>query len=272
MSAARQLFHKYVPRRTRRWLRRLLRPGIYRGDYPDWATAQKSSRGYADSGITQKVIEATRAVREGRALWDRDTVLFHEPMANEPVLRALRHAAAANQSRLSVLDFGGALGSCWWQHQSWLADLAEIRWSVIEQAELVEIGQREFAMGSLRFYRSIADCCARERPNVMLLSSVLAYLEDPHRLLAEIAAGPFCHVIVDRTGFISRGPDRLTVHHVPKSIYEASYPAWFFERDRFLAHFSAEWRVVDEWVTNDDVDIDADHRGFLLERIGLASP
>jgi putative methyltransferase (TIGR04325 family) len=141
-----------------------------------------------------------------------------------------------------------------------------VRWSVVEQPKLVEVGQREFARGPLAFYASIADCCEAEQPNAVLLSAVLPYLEDPHGLLAEIAVGAFRHVIVDRTGFVWRGRDRLTVQHVPGSIYDATYPAWFFNRTRFLAPFDAEWRVLEEWVTNDDVDIEAEHRGMLLEK------
>lgn len=266
MNSGTKRIRQWVPRRWRRWLRRLLRPPLYAGNYASWAAAQQASRGYDDAVILEKVVTATRAVRAGRAAWERDTVLFNEPSPNAPVLRALRQIAAANDGRLSVVDFGGALGSFWWQHRSWLGDLAEIHWSVVEQPGLVEVGQREFTVGPLRFYPSLAACLAVEQPTVVLLSSVLAYLEDPHGLLQEIRAQPFRHLIIDRTGFVTRGRGRLTVQHVPAAIYEASYPAWFFERAHLLAPFAAEWRVVEEWVTDDDADIDADHRGMWLER------
>ncbi|MBL9188267.1 MAG: methyltransferase, TIGR04325 family [Opitutaceae bacterium] len=261
-SALRQL----VPRPLRRALRRLVRPPIYQGDFASWADAQRASRGYGDPAIAEKTIAAARAVRDGRAAWERDTVLFTEPAANAPLLRALRHAAAANGGRLRVADFGGALGSTWWQHRPWLADLAEVRWSVIEQPALVVAGQREFATGPLRFFASLDECWATERPDVLLLSSVLPYLENPHALLASALDRPFRHVIIDRTGFITRGRDRLTVQQVPPAIYEASYPCWFFDRTSLIVGFAPRWRIVDEWTAEDESDIDATHRGFLLER------
>lgn len=255
-----------VPCRLRRWLRRLVRPALYRGDFATWADARQASRGYADPAIMDRVVASARAVRDGRAVWERDTVLFHEPAANEPLLRALRRAAAAHDGHLNLLDFGGALGSTWWQHRPWLAELRSVRWSVVEQAGLVEVGQREFAVGPLQFFATVDDCCAAVAPRVVLLSSVLPYLENPRALLADLGGRDFDHLIVDRTGFVGRGRDRLTVQHVPAAIYEASYPCWFLDFASFRQDLAARWTVVEEWRNEDDVDIDAEHRGMMLER------
>lgn len=256
----------WLPRRWRKWLRRLVRPPLYAGNFSSWTEAQRASRGYGDPAIREKVVAAARAVRDGQAAWERDSVLFHAPAANEPLLRALLRAAERDGGRLGVADFGGALGSAWWQHRRWLEPLREVRWGVIEQPELTAIGGREFANDALRFYPTLADYGANEDPRVLLLSSVLAYLERPHDLLREARAMSFHTVIIDRTGFIARGPDRLTVQHVPPAIYEASYPCWFFNRERLLAEFGPEWRLVDAWWTDDDCDIDAEHGGLVLER------
>ncbi|MBL9202709.1 MAG: methyltransferase, TIGR04325 family [Opitutaceae bacterium] len=261
-AALRQL----IPRPLRRAVRRLVRPPIYRGDFATWAEAQRAARGYAEPAIAEKVIAAARAVRDGRAAWERDTILFAEPAANAPLLRALRRAAAAHGGRLRVADFGGALGSTWWQHRLWLADLAEVSWAVIEQPALVEAGRREFTTGPLQFFFSLDECAAATPPDVLLLSSVLPYLENPRALLAAAAARPFRHAIIDRTGFVARGRDRLTVQHVPPAIYDASYPCWFFDRASLFAAFAPGWRIAEEWVTDDEADIDAEHRGVHFER------
>lgn len=255
-----------VPSPLRRLARRLRRGPIYVGDHASWAEAAVRSQGYADAAIFEKTLQAARAVRDGRAAWERDTVLFSQPAANRPLLEALRHAASAHGGRLRLVDFGGALGSTWWQHRSWLADLAEVRWSVVEQPPLVEAGRREFTAGPLRFYDSLGACCATEQPDVILLSSVLPYLPAPHGLMADISGRAFSHVIIDRTGFVRRGRDRLTVQRVPPSIYRASYPCWFFDRATLLRPLTASWRVTTEWPTDDEVDIDAEYRGLMLEK------
>jgi putative methyltransferase (TIGR04325 family) len=254
-----------MPRPWQRLARRWIAGAVYEGDYSSWAEAAAVSSGYDADLIFQRTLEAARAVRDGRATWERDTVLFHEPVCHEPLMRQLRRIATAG-GRLSVLDFGGALGSTWWQHRPWLAELGDVRWSVVEQSRLVEAGRREFTRGPLRFYATMGECCAAERPDVLLLSSVLPYLESPEVLMTEIAARGFQHVIIDRTGFVGRGRHRLTVQHVPKEIYPASYPCWFFDRETLLGPMAANWRVVDEWVAFGDVDIDAEYRGLALER------
>ena len=256
-----------VPLAWRRAVRRIVRGPVYSGDYASWTEAAAASQGYAAAVIFEKTLAAARAVRDGRAAWERDTVLFSAPAANPPLLAALHRAAAANGGNLNLVDFGGALGSTWWQHRPWLAGLKEVRWSVVEQPQLVEAGRCEFTAGPLRFHDSLEACCAAERPGVILLSSVLPYLEAPHALLAAIRGHGFSHVIIDRTGFVPRGRDRLTVQNVPPAIYRASYPCWFFDRKSLLQPFAAEWRVLAEWPTGDEVDIDAEHRGLMLEKI-----
>jgi putative methyltransferase (TIGR04325 family) len=257
-----------VPPAWRRWARRLVSGAVYTGDYASWAEAAAVSQGYDAAVILERALAATRAVRDGQAAWERDTVLFHTPECNAPVLHQLRRAAELAGGRLALVDFGGAFGSTWWQHRSWLADLVEVRWSVVEQPAWVAAGQREFAGGPLRFYGTLAECCAVEKPDVILLSSVLPYLEAPHRLMAGIASGAFRHVIVDRTGFVAHGRDRLTVQRVPASIYPASYPCWFFEREKLLQPLARDWRVVAEWPAEGHVDIAAEYRGLALEREG----
>lgn len=261
-----QLIKACIPRALGRTISRWRSANIYRGDYKDWAQASAESGGYDDAGILEKVLEATRAVRDGHAVWERDTVLFHEPHSHEPLLKALLKIAEESGGRLSVLDFGGALGSTWWQHRNWLSDLADVRWCVIEQAAFVEAGRQEFESGSLRFYHTIDECMANEQPDVVLLSSVLPYLEKPHLALADLVARKIHYLIIDRNGFTNKGRDWLTVQHVPPSIYKASYPCWFFDKERLLAPLMAEWTEVAEWPTFDGKGPCYEYRGLMLKR------
>lgn len=266
MNPGRVIAQAWIPRAWRRWVRRQLSGPVYEGDYASWAVARQRSTGYADEEIFEKVLTAARAVRDGRAAWERDTVLFDQPSPNKLLLQALRLAGEANGRRLDLVDFGGALGSTWWQHRHWLGDLAEVRWSIVEQPRIVAAGQSEFCVGPLRFFSSLAECGAPGERDTILFSSVLPYLEAPHSCLAEARTRGFRRVIIDRTGFVDRGRDRLTIQHVPKSIYAASYPCWFFDRAALLRGFGSDWRVVAEWPTDDEVDIDAAHGGLMLER------
>jgi putative methyltransferase (TIGR04325 family) len=122
-------------------------------------------------------------------------------------------------------------------------------------------------IGPLRFRGSLDECTVEPLRALLLLSSVLPYLETPHALLAEIARRGFGHVLIDRTGFVSGRGDRLTVQRVPPAIYDASYPCWFFQKEGLLRSLGPNYRAVAEWPSSDAVDIDAEFRGFLLERV-----
>lgn len=267
LHVVRKLAKAMAPEPVRAWLRRHLGLRMFRGDYRTWAEAYARSGGYDGGHILEQAIVATRAVRNGYAAWERDTVLFHEECCNQPLLEALNMAAAAAGGKLSVLDFGGALGSTWWQHRRWLADLAEVRWSVVEQRGFVEAGRKEFTSGPLRFYETIEACFAVDHPTVVLLSSVLSYIPQPHALLAELATRECDWLIIDRTGLTANGRDRLTVQHVPESIYRASYPCWFFDRARLLASLPSCWQMVAEWPAIGDGLENFEFRGFALKRI-----
>lgn len=241
------------------------------GDFATWAEASARSRGYAAPTILAKVASATRRVRDGRAAYERDGCVFPLPADNGPVWQALERAAQSRKARLSVLDFGGSLGSVYWQHRRRFTELKEVRWTVVEQPNFVRIGRTEFSDATLRFAESMAEACADSTPDVLLLSSVLPYLEDPYAALREAASRGFSWVVIDRTGLVDRSQDRITVQHVPRSIYPASYPCRFFNRDRLLAPFSADYTLVAEYPTTDGGETGFEFGGFVLER-NLAWP
>ena len=83
-------------------------------------------------------------------------------------------------------------------------------------------------------------------PDVLLLASVLCYLPDPWVTLTGLLQARPARVVVERTGFAREGRTRLMVQHVPRTIYPASYPCWFFNRDEFLAAFASRYRLVHE--------------------------
>jgi putative methyltransferase (TIGR04325 family) len=265
-SRLRRFACDWAPPALRRLIRRVRAQGGYAGDYRSWAVARAASRGYDAPAIFEKTLAAARAVRDGQAAWERDSVTFAEPAAQWPLLACLLRAAAANGGRLNVVDFGGAFGSAWWQHREWLAGLAEVRWAVVEQPHLVEAGRGEFANGVLQFFETIDAASAAGQPSVLLLSSVLPYVETPHALMADVVRRGFRHIIIDRTGYVEGARDRLTVQRVSPAIYDASYPCWFFARTGVWRHFADNYRLVAEWRGFDEADIAAEFRGLFLER------
>lgn len=222
----------------------------YFGVFSSWAEAMAQCTGYDADAVLSKVAASARLVRDGVVAYERDSVTFAEPEYVWPLLSGLLLAATRARGRLSVLDFGGSLGSRYYQHRALLgeqAGLDELRWTVVEQPAFVDLGRREFQDEVLGFRDSLADCLEKDAPNLLLLSSVLPYLERPHDQLAELVDAAIPWILVDRTPFLDAPEDRLTVQRVPPSIYEASYPAWFFVKDGFLDHFRRGYALLSEF-------------------------
>ncbi|MDR3358363.1 MAG: methyltransferase, TIGR04325 family [Desulfovibrio sp.] len=216
------------------------------GDYPDWQSAVAASAGYAQQSIFEKTRDAARAVRDRKALWERDSVLFHHVGFNWPLVAALMSVAAWNKGRLSVCDFGGAFGSTYMQHRLLLEKLSDVRWNIVEQARFVACGQQEFSTDVIQFYYSVEDCASAGPVDVVLFSGVLQYLEDPYELLERAAALLPLSIIVDRTPFAAKG-ERITVQHVPPEIYNASYPCRWLDKNRIENLLRRTMRLSPFW-------------------------
>ena len=262
-----RLVRDLVPPALMRWRRDLLARGLFTTGYATWSEASSAAVGYAESSILDKVVRATRDVRDGRAQFERDGVTFQAPNINSRLVAALLRAVALNSGRLHVIDFGGSLGSTWWQHRQWLDGLDRLSWEVVEQAHFVEAGKREFEVGPLRFRNSLAECSAAPGESIIVLSIVLNYLEDPWQLLQQMSACGLRSIFLDRTGLVENRQTQLAVQHVPRSIYDGSYPCWLFNREDLLRGFEHAYSLKCEWECDDLSPEGVRFAGMYLERI-----
>jgi len=245
----------------------LVRHHGYFGRYATWEEARQASVGYDSPHILEKVKLALLRVKNGESAYERDSVLFDRVEHAWPVLATLLWIAARNENRLNLLDFGGSLGSSYFQNRDFLQHLSEFRWNVVEQPAFVACGRRYFEDGHLKFYDTLDACLKQQSPDAILLSSVLQYLEQPYSLLSEILGKGVRYIIIDRTSFVRSGAERITVQKVPARIYKASYPAWFFEKRKFLAAFAEDYEMIAEVdVAGDRANIPSEFKGFIFSR------
>jgi putative methyltransferase (TIGR04325 family) len=213
-----------------------------------WQEAASCSSGYDSLAIFEKTRAATLKVRNGEAAFERDSVLFSQKEYPLFLTTSLLHVAARDQ-RLSVMDFGGSLGSSFYQCQTLLSTVGDLRWSIVEQPHYVKYGQADLATDVLRFHFTVDDSLARENPNVALFSGVLHCIEKPYELIEQIVARGPEYVIIDRQPLMAASEgnqERVCVSHVPAEIYEASYPLWMLSEERFRAAWGRGYRLVAE--------------------------
>jgi putative methyltransferase (TIGR04325 family) len=238
------------------------------GPFADWASAVQVSRGYDDPAILERVLTASRAVRDGHAVYERDSFLFDTIQYAWPMLSGLLWVAAREGGRLRVMDIGGSLGSSWFQNRRYLSRLSDVAWGVVEQPSFVAVGQREFEVGPLRFFDRIDACVAAVQPDVVLLSGSLPFFEHPWAMLDEIVASPARYLLIDRTPFSSRDDDDIMVEHVPPEIYPASYACRIFSESKFRAWAEPHFEVIETFDALDAIPtpLPARWQGLLLAR------
>ena len=213
------------------------------GTFDSWESASKQSSGYQQDDILAKTRDALQQVKTGKAIYERDTILFDKKEYPFPLLTFLLRDALQLQRPLNVLDFGGSLGSTYFQVRDFLTAGNCASWNIVEQPHYIDCGRQFFEDDVLKFFYSIRECIKSTAIDFVILSSVVQYLPDPHGFLNELVTFGFPTILVDRTAFINAPSDRLTIQRVWPSVYEGSYPAWFFNEERFLSHFTRDYQL-----------------------------
>lgn len=223
----------------------------WRGNYASWKEAEAVCSGYKSANILEKVKTATLKVKNGQAVYERDSILFNKIEYSWPLLANLLWIAGSNGNHLSVIDFGGSLGSSYFQNRLYLNRLKKVTWSVVEQPGFVAAGKKEIAGEQLDFFETTDAAQAAKGPHhVLLMSCVLPYIEKPFDLLKNLAGKNIPYIIIENTYFNTLPANRLTIQKVPPVFYDASYPAWFLNYDEVIMTLHEKYDMVAEY-TND---------------------
>lgn len=217
------------------------------GNYTSWAEAVKRSGGYDRANILLRVKEATNAVIKGEATWERDSVLFYEKAYHLELLTAIFYIRHVNNSPYDIIDFGGALGSLYHQHQSIVDESVIKTWNIIEQPGFVETGRQEFQNHRLKFYSTIDELDLKQPAQLLIMSSVLQYLPDPLHFIKYVLTLNIPFLFIDRTAFTHQPGNRLTIQKVHPSIYRATYPCWFLSYNTFIDLFAPKYSIMFEF-------------------------
>lgn len=216
----------------------ILRNG-FNGLYKTWDEAAALCGSYDSEQIIEKCKQSLLKVKQGEAVYERDSVLFNKIQYSWPLLAGLLYSATKSNLGLDVLDFGGSLGSSYYQNRNFLQGIQRLSWNIVEQSNFVQVGKKHFETDILSFYDSIESCINdRDRKiNVFLASSSFPYVKDPFTLIKKIINYDFPYIIIDRTYFIDLPNSIVSVQRVPPEIYDVSYPAWFFNLEEFVPCF-----------------------------------
>lgn len=218
---------------------------VWQEGFADWESACAAAGGHDAEGVFAKVYQASCAVRDGKAVYERDSVLFKAIEYSWPLLACLMWAAARHNGMIRIIDFGGALGSSYRQNRRFLDDIQDVSWNIVDQERFVRCGQQEFQTRELHFYDSIESCLQEEKVDGIILNGVLQYLEDPYAFIEDLCLRHLDYIILDRTPF-SLSKEKITVQHVPENVYKASYPCRFLDKKKIETIIWQKYEII-EW-------------------------
>jgi putative methyltransferase (TIGR04325 family) len=214
---------------------------------------KQGSSGYASQSFISKLVAASSLVRDGKAVYERDTYIFQRVLYSWPLLSALL-LAAQKKKVFCVVDFGGGLGSTYRQNKKFLELVeSQIKWSVIEQKEIVNIGRESFENIELKFYADL-DEISEDTIDLFILSGTLCYLSDPYQIIERISLLKPSYIVLDRTPFLESDADAYCVQYVPANIFQASYPVTIFGRKKLFDLLSNDYTLVEKWMSDDQPD------------------
>ena len=229
------------------------KPGFY-NNYNSWQESKNECTGYEEASILEKVKDSLLKIKNGEAVYERDSVIFNEKQYSEELLVALLDIAVKNNFELNVLDFGGSLGSTYYQNKSRLTEIKSLKWNIVEQTHFVKVGNESFADHELNFYYTIEDCLLENNVNVVILSGVLQCIEHSNELIEKIISSNIPNIIVDRTALIKGNKGRISKQVVPDWIYKASYPIHFFNEKELVSQFTKDYKLVNDFDSFCDAD------------------
>lgn len=233
---------------------------VWQGNYKTWSEALKHCSGYSEDDILKKVKNAALRVKNGEAAYERDSVLFYKPQITEELVSTMQQIPLTN-GVFNVLDFGGSLGSSFYQNRDIMLKMAPLRWYIVEQAHYVSCGRKYFEDEELQFYYSIEECLIKNNADVLLSACMLQYLESPYTWIENFINSGITHIILDRVAYSENDKDILTVQTVPPSIYKASYPCWFLNEKLVISLFETNnFEIVNSW--DDSINIPVNINGI----------
>lgn len=233
----RRTIGRYVPRGVRALLNDL-GPHGYSGHYATWEEAQADASADEPDAMIERTAEATAAVRDGEAAYEQDSVVMAAaPRETAHLLDAIRAAAAWNDNRVHVVDFGGGLGSKYFWARRTLGLGVELRWTVVELDRHVTYGRDRFASDTLAFERAIE--VVPLPVDVVVCDSALQYLPDPAEGASALARTGAQAIVLDRLPYAASGRAEVTLQRIEASIYEAALPSWLLDEREITAAVEA---------------------------------
>lgn len=167
------------------------------------------------------------------------------PILNGELVAALAYIALCSKGQLRVLDFGGGSGGVYWDTIPFLPPSVKVSWSVVDQNEQITLAKKHLGQYPLKYFYTTTEAEKNEKPDVILLSGVLQYIEDPDFISACLDQTTASFVIIARLPIQHSGEDYVTIQHIPKALaIRRTFPVWKFDYDKMMKRMSDRLELI----------------------------
>ena len=207
------------------------------GSFENWSKATLHSGTYSNKEIFINLKKSFLKVKNNKASFERDSVTFNSEKLNRPLISLLEKLRKNKKKKfLKILDFGGSLGSTYFQNKRFFHDNIKYQWDIVEQKKIVDFANKNIKIKNLNFYKSINHYMRYNKPDIVLFSSVLHYLEYPFQIIDKLFKKKIEYFIVLKTPFTKIG-SQIKIQVNPQYIYKANYPIRIFNETLFKSFF-----------------------------------
>lgn len=218
--------------------------------YPSWDEALANSTDWHHPSIALRALASARLVRDGKCTVEQDGRTAVDVSYSGALLAALLLGAVRHDS-FQVIDFGGGLGSNFFQHRQLLPHLAARlkHWHIVERPIIVRHGHAEFALPGLSFHEQVPHL---DGPTVTMFTGSFQYLREPFAVLDQIKSDILAIdrvVMVDPT--LDLGRDEIHVQTPsPTLYYGANFPVWRFSYRPLIERMAQRgFKLVEDFPT-----------------------
>jgi putative methyltransferase (TIGR04325 family) len=243
----------------------------FKGKYSSFAQAALDSSGYNDNVILDRVTNITEMRKNRLIISERDGFILHNIEIPIQIKSFIQSLLFSNRP-LQVLDFGGGLGSWYFDFVDIFGKSSVAKWLIIEQENFVKSGSKNFEDGTLNFNEYAAFDLIPQKFDFVVFSSVIQYLENPYEVLSEIYTIDVPYLIINRTPFWIGEFDRCAIQR-NKSFGE-SYPSWILSEPGFKKFIHTKWEILDEFYSSDNQHLLSGlhrvrYKSFILKKITI---
>jgi putative methyltransferase (TIGR04325 family) len=242
----------------------------FSGPFRSWEEAAQNSDGWDAAVITSKTLDVSLKLRDGQVEYQQDTVIYKSIRYSSTIVAFLLLSLERHKDKLNLVDFGGSLGTNYYQNRKLLRQLTQtpVAWNIVELPVIAKLGAEHFAEANLRFFSSLDQLESQLGvvPPAFLFSGSLQCLPTPFAVLDRVIQLGASILAFDRLLVGSSDSDAILIQHPnPEKYFDASCPVWRFSKKRFIENLAVKgFSLVDLFTNRPNASMD--HCGLLFVR------